>query len=94
MSGIDVSVERLYGEHVNPAFVRLLGVYGYGRVMTRGQILDHVWDDNFEPVANAVDVLLGRVRRKVDREGRPPLIHTVRGVGYVISDRPTAVDGA
>jgi DNA-binding response OmpR family regulator len=63
------------------------------RVMTRGQILDHVWDDNFEPVANAVDVLLGRVRRKVDREGLPPLIHTVRGVGYVITDRPIGADG-
>jgi two-component system copper resistance phosphate regulon response regulator CusR len=64
------------------------------RVMTRAQILAHVWDDNFDPVANAVDVLLGRVRRKVDREGLTPLIHTVRGVGYVVSDRPPPADGA
>ena len=64
------------------------------RVMTRAQILAHVWDDNFDPVANAVDVLLGRVRRKVDRDGLTPLIHTVRGVGYVVSDRPPPADGA
>jgi len=64
------------------------------RVMTRAQILTHVWDDNFDPVANAVDVLLGRVRRKVDREGLVPLVHTVRGVGYVLTDRPPLADGA
>jgi DNA-binding response OmpR family regulator len=54
-----------------------------GRVLTRGQILEHVWDDNFDPVANAVDVLVGRVRRKVDAAGAEPLIHTVRGAGYL-----------
>ncbi|HUK21854.1 MAG TPA: response regulator transcription factor [Gemmatimonadales bacterium] len=57
------------------------------RVVSRAQILEHVWDDNFDPVANAVDVLLGRVRRKVDRGGLPPLIHTVVGMGYVLAER-------
>ena len=57
------------------------------RVVTRGQILEHVWDDNFDPVANAVDVLIGRVRRKIDQPGEPPLLHTVRGTGYVLSER-------
>lgn len=56
-----------------------------GRVLERGQILEHVWDDNFDPVANAVDVLVGRVRRKLDPDGTRPLIHTVRGMGYVLS---------
>ena len=60
-----------------------------GRVRSRAQILEHVWDDNFDPVGNVVDVLIGRVRRKVDRPGGLPLIHTVRGAGYVLSrDRP------
>ena len=60
------------------------------RVVTRGQILEHVWDDNFDPVANAVDVLIGRVRRKIDQPGEPPLLHTVRGTGYVLSERAGA----
>ena len=53
-----------------------------GRIVTRGQILEHVWDDNFDPVGNVVDVLVGRLRRKVDLPGLTPLIHTSRGVGY------------
>lgn len=57
------------------------------RVVSRGQILSRVWDDNFDPVANAVDVLVGRVRRKVDTGPGPRLLQTIRGVGYVLSDR-------
>jgi len=57
------------------------------RVLSRTQILEQVWDDNFDPVGNAVDVLVGRLRRKIDREGLVPLLHTVRGVGYVLSDQ-------
>jgi len=60
------------------------------RVVSRGQILDRVWDDNFDPVANAVDVLVGRVRRKVDAGPGPRLLHTVRGAGYLLSDREVA----
>jgi DNA-binding response OmpR family regulator len=57
------------------------------RLLSRAQILEHVWDDNFDPVANAVDVLVGRVRRKLDPDGNSPLIHTVRGMGYMLSEQ-------
>jgi DNA-binding response OmpR family regulator len=64
------------------------------RVVSRAKILEHVWDDNFDPVANAVDVLVGRLRRKIDRETLQPLLHTVRGAGYVLTDRPAGTDAA
>ena len=57
------------------------------RAVTRSQILDHVWDDNFDPVGNVVDVLIARLRRKIDTPGRRPLIHTIRGTGYILSDK-------
>jgi len=63
------------------------------RVVSRSQILEHVWDDNFDPVANAVDVLVGRLRRRVHSDGDAPLIHTVRSRGYVLSLAEPA-DGA
>jgi DNA-binding response OmpR family regulator len=55
------------------------------RVLSRRQILEHVWDDNFDPIANAVDVLVGRVRRKIDAPEGTSLIHTIRGAGYMLS---------
>jgi DNA-binding response OmpR family regulator len=61
------------------------------RVLDRSRILDHVWDDNFDPIANAVDVLVGRVRRKLDPEGDRPLIHTLRGAGYMLAVSPPPV---
>lgn len=62
-------------------------------VVTRGQILAHVWDDNFDPVGNVVDALIARLRRKLDLPGMRPLIHTVRGIGYRLTDRePTDAD--
>jgi len=56
------------------------------RVVSRSRILDKVWDDNFDPIGNAVEVLVSRVRRKIAIEGSSPLIHTVRGMGYMLSE--------
>ena len=54
-----------------------------GRVVTRSMLLESVWDYNFDPQTNIVDQHVSRLRQKVDREFDTPLIHTVRGVGYV-----------
>jgi DNA-binding response OmpR family regulator len=53
-----------------------------GRVLSRDQILDHVWNDDYDAFSNVVDVYVGRLRKKVDLGGRPSLFQTVRGVGY------------
>ena len=63
------------------------------RVVSRAQILAHVWDDNFDPVGNVVDVLVGRLRRKIGSADDLPLIHTVRGRGYILAEREPS-DGA
>jgi len=55
-----------------------------GRVVTRTMILDHVWRMRIDPSTNVVDVHIYRLRGKVDHNGLPPLIHTIRGVGYVL----------
>lgn len=58
-----------------------------GRVVTRSMILDKVWGMRIQPATNVVDVHIYRLRGKVDAEGLPPLIRTLRGIGYVLRDR-------
>ena len=55
-----------------------------GRVLTRRQIMEHVWDYNYEGLSNVVDVYVGYLRKKLERPFGTTLISTVRGVGYVI----------
>ena len=55
-----------------------------GQVVTRTMLLEAVWDYHFDPQTNVIDVHVSRLRRKVDRGFGPPLIHTVRGAGYVV----------
>lgn len=57
-----------------------------GRVVTRTMILDHVWKMRIDPATNVVDVHIYRLRSKVDSEARAPLIHTIRGVGYMLKN--------
>jgi DNA-binding response OmpR family regulator len=54
-------------------------------VVGRAEISDHVWDDSYDPCSNLIESYVNRLRRKVDREGMLPLIHTRRGAGYVLS---------
>ena len=55
-----------------------------GRVLSKPMILSHVWDYSFDPRTNVVDVLVSRLREKIDKDFEPKLIRTVRGVGYVL----------
>ena len=57
-----------------------------GQVVTRTMLLENVWDYHFDPQTNVIDVHLSRLRGKVDRGFDRPLIHTVRGAGYVVRD--------
>src|ERR1043165_9963435 len=61
-----------------------------GRVLTRTSIGEHVWDMNFEPTSNVIDVYVSMLRRKIDKGFETPLIHTVIGTGYVFSDQRPA----
>lgn len=54
------------------------------RVLSKTMIMEHVWDYDFDPQTNVVDVLVSRLRGKIDKEYEQKLIHTVRGVGYVL----------
>ena len=58
------------------------------RVLTRAQILEQVWGYDFPTTGNALEVYVGYLRRKTEADGEPRLIHTVRGVGYVLRDTP------
>ena len=55
-----------------------------GQVVPRTMLLQDVWDLHFDPTSNIIDVYVGRVRRKIDRQQDYPLIHTVRGVGFCV----------
>jgi two-component system OmpR family response regulator len=56
-------------------------------VVTRTMLLEGVWDYHFDPGTNVIDVHISRLRRKIDEEGELPLIHTVRGAGYRLSEK-------
>jgi two-component system copper resistance phosphate regulon response regulator CusR len=61
-----------------------------GRVVSRAEIAEHVWDENFDPLTNLIDVHINRLRRKVDNSFATKLIHTRRGAGYMLA-APDAV---
>jgi len=57
-----------------------------GQVVTRTMLLEHVWDYHFDPQTNVIDVHISRLRAKIDKNFDRPLLHTVRGAGYMIRD--------
>ena len=55
-----------------------------GRVVGRAEIAEHVWDEQFDPFSNLIEVYVNRLRRKIDGPGDAPLLHTRRGAGYLL----------
>ena len=55
-----------------------------GRVVTRSMLLENVWDYHFDPQTNIIDQHISNLRQKIERDDAVPLIHTVRGMGYVM----------
>ncbi|MCB1298959.1 MAG: winged helix-turn-helix transcriptional regulator, partial [Microthrixaceae bacterium] len=55
-----------------------------GQVVTRTMLLEGVWDYHFDPQTNVIDVHISRLRAKIDKGAERPLLHTVRGAGYMI----------
>lgn len=56
-----------------------------GRVVGRAEIAEHVWDEEFDPFSNLIEVYINRIRRKIDGDSVRPLLHTRRGAGYILS---------
>lgn len=73
---------------VSPTEFKLLRylMLNAGRVVSKAQILDHVWDYDFRGEAGIVESYISYLRRKIDVDGLEPLIHTKRGVGYVLRE--------
>jgi len=64
-------------------------VHNCDRPVTRSHIIEHVWDIHFDSISNVVEVHINSLRNKIDRGAATPLIQTVRGVGYMLTDKPT-----
>ena len=64
-----------------------------GRVMSRTLITEYAWGYHFDPGTNIVDVVINHLRKKIDSSSSPKLIHTIRGVGYVIKAEAHAARG-
>ncbi|WP_445946327.1 response regulator transcription factor [Shewanella sp.] len=59
-----------------------------GKVVTKTMLLEQIWSLHFDPQTNVVEVQISRLRKKIDGPNQQPLIHTIRGAGYLLSERP------
>jgi DNA-binding response OmpR family regulator len=62
------------------------------RVVSRSELIEHVWDERHDSYSNVIDVHINHLRQKIDRESDQPLIHTRRGVGYILSINAPGAD--
>jgi DNA-binding response OmpR family regulator len=63
-----------------------------GKVLSRAEIAESVWDESYDPFSNTIEVYIARLRRKIDAEAEIKLIHTRRGVGYVLEPRGAGIE--
>jgi len=59
-----------------------------GEVVTRTMLTEHVWGDHYDSLSNLIEVFVNRLRKKLEADGAPRLLHTVRGAGYVMREEP------
>lgn len=78
--------ERLELRSKEYALLELMMRYAH-RPLTRNMIIEHVWDIHFDSATNVIDVHINSLRNKIDRNFSPSLIHTIRGVGYQLTDK-------
>jgi DNA-binding response OmpR family regulator len=64
-----------------------------GRVVSRADIAEHVWDETFDPFSNLIEVYINRLRRKIDPDGSSGLLQTRRGAGYILKSVEDAESG-
>lgn len=89
---LDIAAHRLYrdGQPIdltNKEFALLeFFMRNLNTVLTRTQIAEHVWDYNFDSLTNVIDVFVNRLRNKIDKDRVHKLIHTIKGVGYVMKE--------
>lgn len=89
---LDMVTHRLYqnGQPVdltNKEFALLeFFMRNLNTVLTRTQIAEHVWDYNFDSLTNVIDVFVNRLRNKIDKDRIHKMIHTIKGVGYIMKD--------
>jgi two-component system OmpR family response regulator len=71
---------------LQPREFRLLEFFmrNSGQVVTRTMLLERVWDYNFDPQTNVIDVHISRLRSKIDKQFKHPMLHTIRGAGYIL----------
>lgn len=85
---------RRSGQNIDlqPREFRLLEYFmrNPGQVLTRTMLLEKVWDYHFDPQTNVIDVHISRLRAKIDKDFETPLLHTVRGAGYVLRETAQA----
>lgn len=89
---LDIAAHRLYrnGQTVdltNKEFALLeFFMRNLNTVLTRTQIAEHVWDYSFDSLTNVIDVFVNRLRNKIDKDRANKLIHTIKGVGYIMKE--------